>query len=131
MKATRLDAQQEINYFPTKCCPLSSPHMAIIGRKSTSTKLSNRFCVLRPQTQALRKTSYCVEVMCKSLKKLRLKFAQHYSDIVTRCDMCSTSLMVISFLQRRCHPVTWCIKKIADQPCYNVIFYFRRTEHKC
>ena len=27
------------------------------------------------------------------------------------------TLMVISFLQRRCHPVTWCIKKIADQPC--------------
>ena len=39
-------------------------------------------------------------------------------------------LMVISFLQRKCHPVTWCIKKIADQPCYNVIFYLRRTEHK-
>ena len=38
--------------------------------------------------------------------------------------------MVISFLQRRCHPVTWCIEKIADQPWYNVIFYLRRTEHK-
>ena len=21
-------------------------------------------------------------------------------------------------------------KKIADQPCYNVVFYMRRTEHK-
>ena len=38
-------------------------------------------------------------------------------------------IMVISFLQRRCHPVTRCIKIIADQPCYNVIFYMRRTEH--
>ena len=38
--------------------------------------------------------------------------------------------MVISFLQRRCHPVTRCIKIIADQPCYNVFFYLRRTEHK-
>ena len=38
--------------------------------------------------------------------------------------------MVISFLQRRCHPVTRCIKKIADQPCYNVIFYLGKTEHK-
>ena len=40
------------------------------------------------------------------------------------------TLMVISFLQRRCHPVTRCIKKIADQPCYIVIFYLGRTEHK-
>ena len=40
------------------------------------------------------------------------------------------TLTVISFLQRKCHPVTRCIKKIADQPCYNVIFYLRRTEHK-
>ena len=39
-------------------------------------------------------------------------------------------LMVISFLQRRCHPVTRCIKKIAYQPCYNVIFYLRTTEQK-
>ena len=39
-------------------------------------------------------------------------------------------LMVISFLQRRCYPVTWCIKKIADQLFYNVIYYMRRTEHK-
>ena len=39
-------------------------------------------------------------------------------------------LMVISFLQRSCHPVTRCIKKFADQPCYNVIFYLRRTEQK-
>ena len=36
------------------------------------------------------------------------------------------ALMVISFLQRRCHPVTWCIKKIADQPCYNVFFLFEK-----
>ena len=40
------------------------------------------------------------------------------------------NLMVISFLRRRCHPVTRYIKKIADQPCYNAIFYLRRTEHK-
>ena len=40
------------------------------------------------------------------------------------------TLMVISFLQRRCHPVTRCIQKIADNPCYNVIFYLRRTEHE-
>ena len=33
--------------------------------------------------------------------------------------------MVFSFLQRICHPLTRCIKKIADQPCYNVIFYLR------
>ena len=39
-------------------------------------------------------------------------------------------VMMFSFLQRRCHPLTRCIKKIADQPCYNVIFYLRRTEHK-
>ena len=39
-------------------------------------------------------------------------------------------LMVFSFLQRRCHPRPRCIKKTADQPCYNVIFYLRRTEHK-
>ena len=38
--------------------------------------------------------------------------------------------MVFSFLQRRCHPLTRCIKKIADQHCYNVKFYMRRTEHK-
>ena len=37
-------------------------------------------------------------------------------------------LMEFSFLQRRCHPVTRCIKKIADQHCYNVTFYLRRTE---
>ena len=40
------------------------------------------------------------------------------------------TLMVISFLQRRCHPVTRCIKKIAEQSCYNVFFYLRKTEHK-
>ena len=32
------------------------------------------------------------------------------------------NLMVFSFLQRRCQPLTRCIKKIADQPSYNVIF---------
>ena len=40
------------------------------------------------------------------------------------------TLMVISFLQRRCHPITRCIKKIPNQTCYNVIFYMRRTEQK-
>ena len=34
------------------------------------------------------------------------------------------TLMVFSFLQRRCHPFTRCIKKIADRPCYNIIFYW-------
>ena len=38
-------------------------------------------------------------------------------------------LMMISFLQRRCHPVTRCIKKIADQPCYNAIFLFEHRTH--
>ena len=41
----------------------------------------------------------------------------------------TVKLTVFSFLQR-CHPITRCIKKIVDQPCYNVIFYLRRTEHK-
>ena len=34
------------------------------------------------------------------------------------------SLLVFSFLQRKCCPHTRCIKKIANQPCYNVIFLF-------
>ena len=38
--------------------------------------------------------------------------------------------MVFSFLQRKSHPLTRCINKIADQPCYNIIVYLRRTEHK-
>ena len=38
--------------------------------------------------------------------------------------------MVFSFLQRRCHPLTRCFKKIAGHPCYKVIFYLRTTEHK-
>ena len=33
--------------------------------------------------------------------------------------------MVFSFLQRICYSLTSCIKKIADHPCYNVIFYLR------
>ena len=33
------------------------------------------------------------------------------------------SHMVCSFLQRKCHSLTRCIQKIADQPRYNVIFY--------
>ena len=37
--------------------------------------------------------------------------------------------MVFSFLQRRCYPLTRCIKKIANQPCHNVIFYLQTTEH--
>ena len=37
--------------------------------------------------------------------------------------------MVFSFLHRRDHPLRRCIKKIADQPCYNVIFYLR-NKHK-
>ena len=40
------------------------------------------------------------------------------------------TLMVFSFLHRKCHPLTRCIKIIADQRCYNVIFYLSRTEHK-
>ena len=32
-------------------------------------------------------------------------------------------LMVFSFLQKKCHLLTRCINKIADQPRYNVIFY--------
>ena len=39
-------------------------------------------------------------------------------------------LMVFSFLQRRCHSLTRCLKKIANQHCYNVIFYLKRREHK-
>ena len=39
-------------------------------------------------------------------------------------------VMEFSILQRRCHPFTRCIKKIAGQPFYNVIFYLRRTEDK-
>ena len=40
-------------------------------------------------------------------------------------------LMVFSFLQRKCHPLTRYIKKIADlHCCYNIIFYLRRTEHQ-
>ena len=35
----------------------------------------------------------------------------------------SVILMVFSFLQRKCYPLTRCIKNIADQPCYNVIFF--------
>ena len=42
----------------------------------------------------------------------------------------SKKLIVFSFLQRKCHPFTGHIKKIADQPYYNVIFYLWRTEHK-
>ena len=44
-----------------------------------------------------------------------------FETLVGKC----CTLMVLSFLQRRCHPLTRCIKKIADQPCYNVIFYLR------
>ena len=33
------------------------------------------------------------------------------------------NLMVFSFLQRRSHPLTKCIKKIANHPCYNVFFF--------
>ena len=40
------------------------------------------------------------------------------------------TLMVFSILQRRWHLLTRCIKKIADQPCYNEILYLRRTEYK-
>ena len=36
------------------------------------------------------------------------------------------NLMVFSFLQRRCHPLTRCIKKSADQLCYNVIFLLEK-----
>ena len=32
-------------------------------------------------------------------------------------------LMVFSFLPRRCHPLTSCIKRITHQPYYNVIFF--------
>ena len=33
--------------------------------------------------------------------------------------------MLFSFQQRKCHPLTRCIKRIADQPCYNVVFIVR------
>ena len=38
------------------------------------------------------------------------------------------SLMVFSFLQRKCHPLTRCIKKLLTRG-YNVIFYLRRAQH--
>ena len=47
----------------------------------------------------------------------------------TNCPAVS-NLMVFSFLQRRCHPLARCIKKTADQPCYNVIFNLRKTDNK-
>ena len=34
--------------------------------------------------------------------------------------------MVFSFPQK-CYSLTWCIKKITDQPCFNVIFYLLRS----
>ena len=63
-----------------------------------------------------------ISVMLTIMKAVRVLGIEDYIIIVR--------LMVISFLQSKCHPVTRCIKKIADQPCYNVIFYMRRTEHK-
>ena len=39
-------------------------------------------------------------------------------------------LMVFSIPQRKCHPVTRCIKKFADQPCYNVTFYLRSRSRR-
>ena len=52
-------------------------------------------------------------------------------NILTGVWSTPSSQMVFSFLQRRCHPLTRCIKKkIADLPWYNVIFYLKRTEHK-
>ena len=36
----------------------------------------------------------------------------------------------VFFLQRRCHTLTRCLKKIADKACYNGIFYLKTTEHK-
>ena len=39
--------------------------------------------------------------------------------------------MVFSFLQRKCHPPTRCIKKIASQPCYNVNFLFEKDSKSC
>ena len=35
-------------------------------------------------------------------------------------------LMVFSFQQRKCHPLARCIKKIANQPCYTIIFLFEK-----
>ena len=32
------------------------------------------------------------------------------------------TLMMFSFLQRKCNPLTRCIKKIADHTCHNLIF---------
>ena len=51
---------------------------------------------------------------------LRLLMQIHWSCLYFE------SLMLFSFLQRRCHPLTSCTKKIADQPCYNVIFLFQK-----
>ena len=49
-----------------------------------------------------------------------MRFKQHINLLME-----SWELMVFSFLQRKCYPPTSCIKKIADQPCYNAIFYLK------
>ena len=84
----------------------------------------------------LKKNTYkWFEALEVSASKVNTQSSTEYCNVRMRnililCFMYMSILMVISFLQRKCHPVTWCIKKIADQPCYNVIFYLRRTEHK-
>ena len=55
----------------------------------------------------------------------------HHKHVSKKRDIKPEKLMVFSFLQRKCDLLTRRIKKIVDQPCYNVIFYLKRTEHKC
>ena len=53
----------------------------------------------------------------------------HISYCITKKLQIKTNLMVFAFLQRKCHPLTRCIKKIADQPCLsNFLFEKGRTQ---
>ena len=83
--------------------------------------------IIKKSVSLKMKFFFCYFISLNSLIHNRLIQRAHAA---LKAGAYSAIFMVISFLQRRCHPVTRCIKKISDQPCYNVIFYLRRTEHK-
>ena len=99
-------------------------------RTQVDNKLKNMYWLLgRKSKLSLENKILIYEIILKTVWTYGIQLWGTTSDlnieILQRLQ--SKTLMVFSFLQRKCHPLTRCINKIADQPCYNVIFLFEKN----
>ena len=75
-----------------------------------------------------------LQFLCNTKKKQK---KYDHTQAKKSNELLSTAIVVPNcktngdfFSAKKMSPCYKVHKKIADQPCYNVIFYLRRTEHK-